>query len=805
MNKLYNLSNPQYGIWLTEQFFQNTSIGNISGTIVIDNVVDFEKLEKALNIYVQRNDSIRLHFVILDDAKVKQYISDFSPFSISVIDIDKESFNTVTSKNATERFFLTDSNLYKFSLFRFPDNTGAIQVTFHHLIADAWTMSLFISETMSIYEKLLNNEEISTQKNPSYETFLEDENSYLNSIKFKQDQEFWNNVFNFEPEVAKLKEPENTLFPNTAAIRKSYTLEAEKYTQILDFCKINKISIFTFIISIYSIYLSKITNLDNVTIGTPILNRSNFIQKQTSGMFASTIPINMQIDKNISFIELAQTISQKQMSMFRHQKYPYIKLLETINNNYPNTGNLYDVCISYQNARDTNRKRNINYHTNWLFNGHISDSLDLHFYDMDNKNTLDIYYDYQIEKFNNIEIENIHNRILNIVDQVLLNKSIIINDIEIITKEEKDIILGFNNSVSDFPKDKNIIELFNEQVNINPNSIALHFENKSFTYKQLNDRANELAFFLQNNNIKSQDVVAIFMDKSIEAIISILAITKIGAIYLPIDIDYPDERISYILQDSNAKCIITSKCFEQKLNYNLPIYLADIDNSNIYNKEINNISTDISSDSIAYIMYTSGSTGKPKGVLITHKGIVRLVKNTNYITFNIGDKILQTGSIVFDACTFEIWGALLNGLELYLLKKSDLLNPIFFEKYILENNITTLFLTTALFNKFCEANPLMFKKLKYLLTGGEAVSKKHMKIAKEANPNLNIVHVYGPTENTTFSTYYNVTNNFNTIPIGFPIANTTCYIVSKLGGLEPLNTPGELLVGGDGVSKRIFK
>ncbi len=192
--------------------------------------------------------------------------------------------------------------------------------------------------------------------------------------------------------------------------------------------------------------------------------------------------------------------------------------------------------------------------------------------------------------------------------------------------------------------------------------------------------------------------------------------------------------------------------------------------------------------------------------MIPNRAIVRLVKNTNFIKFSKGDRILQTGSIAFDASTFEIWGALLNGLELFLLKKTDLLNPTYFSDYIKRNKISSLFLTTSLFNRFCEENPKMFGVLKYLLIGGEALSFKHIKAVRDANPNLHIVNGYGPTENTTFSAYYDIKDtSLGFIPIGFPLANSTCYVVSTCGTLQPIGVPGELWVGGDRTCFRLFK
>ena len=204
-------------------------------------------------------------------------------------------------------------------------------------------------------------------------------------------------------------------------------------------------------------------------------------------------------------------------------------------------------------------------------------------------------------------------------------------------------------------------------------------------------------------------------------------------------------------------------------------------------------------------MYTSGSTGKPKGVMVKHKNIIRLVKNNNFITFHESERILQTGSIVFDACTFEIFGALLNGFELYIIKKSELLDASLLQDYLIKNNITTLWLTAPLFNQLCEENPHMFRSVKTLLTGGDVLSPKHINMVRTANPNLKVINGYGPTENTTFSCCFTIDKEYaNSIPIGKPISNSTAYVVSSFGQLNPIGIPGELWVGGDRCFSWIF-
>ena len=269
-----------------------------------------------------------------------------------------------------------------------------------------------------------------------------------------------------------------------------------------------------------------------------------------------------------------------------------------------------------------------------------------------------------------------------------------------------------NNTSTIYDSDKTVIKLFEEQIYKTPGKVAVVYGNEKLTYRQLNKKANQLANYIKKYfKIKKQDKIAIFMKKSIESIVAILATMKLGAIFVPIDIEYPEERIDFILKNSKAKLVLTlrqhSKLLNtkiEKLNINLKgnIYNSD----NIYNPENN-----LTPEDLIYVMYTSGSTGTPKGVMVKHINVVRLVKDTNYIDFSKCKKILQTGSIVFDACTFEIWGALLNGLALYIINKNELLNTTTLEKYLISNKIDTLWLTAPLFNQLSEENPYMFRSV----------------------------------------------------------------------------------------------
>ncbi len=418
------------------------------------------------------------------------------------------------------------------------------------------------------------------------------------------------------------------------------------------------------------------------------------------------------------------------------------------------------------------------------------------------ENKMCIQFSYNAAVFDKKLVEAAGDHFTKVAQIVTQTDEVKVYEIDLLTEKEKNMIIGtFNHTITEYPRNKTIHQLFEEQVNKTPNQIAVVFGHTKLTYKELNLRANWLASILKERGAGSESIVAIMVQRSIESIVGMLAILKAGGAYLPIDPGYPDERKCYMLQDSGARVLLTTSDLD-------PVFGVQVPETVFLDKHSPCQAEDIEAgctgapNHLAYIMYTSGSTGKPKGTMVEHRNVVRLVKNTNYIQFTQEDRILQTGAIVFDACTFEIWGALLNGLSLYLAEEHVILDAKKLQNVLLENKITILWLTSPLFNQLSDKSPEMFAGLKFLLVGGDTLSPRHINHVMEKCPNLKIINGYGPTENTTFSTCFPIDRIYEeSIPIGKPISNSTAYIVDRYHHLQPVGVYGELWVGGDGVGR----
>lgn len=793
---VYELTNPQKSIWLTEQYYKETNINTICGTIFFEENVDVNLLQETIKIFVKTNESMRTR-IIVEDGVPQQFISNEETSNIEIFNLkDKGELSKLEKEISKTHFNIINSQLFIFKIFKLKNGNGGIIGHLHHLIADAWAFGIMSRELKNIYESLLLTGKYE-ENIPSYLEYIDKEKDYLNSDKFIKDKEYWESGFIKTPDLATIK-PYDNLEDNTKSNRYTASLDKALCNKINEYAKKHGSSAYSFMMAVYSIYLSVVSGIDSIIIGTPFLNRSNFKEKNTMGMFVNTLPNKLDIDWNLKFSEYLQYTTNEQRNMFRHSKYPYDKLLEKIRKEQDLNRSLYDIAISYQNARNDSQESNINYHTYWNYCGNIAESMEIHVFDMDNTGSLQLFYDYQVAKFTEDEVSKIHNRILNIINQVL-EKDLIIKNIEVVTPEEKQqLLVDFNNTKTDYPRNKTIAQVFEEQVKLNPNKPAIVFENETITYKEFNENINKLANYLEETGVEAKDKVVILAEKSIDLYVAIMAILKIGALYVPVDIEYPKERIKLILDDCNPKCVIIDEKYSDLINSQnkctLPL-------KNIDNYSDQNLKCTITAEDGAYIIYTSGSTGKPKGVVVPNRGVVRLVKNTNYIEFKENDRILQNIAVVFDASTFAIFGSLLNGLTMYPINKDKLLDFEYLENYIKENDINIINLTVSLFNKLIEYNPKIFSKTRSVLIGGEQVLPKTVNIFMQNNPNSEIVNVYGPTENSNLSCCHIIKKEYTkSIPIGIPVSNSTCYVLSKNMQLLPIGIHGELYVGGDGVA-----
>ncbi len=375
--------------------------------------------------------------------------------------------------------------------------------------------------------------------------------------------------------------------------------------------------------------------------------------------------------------------------------------------------------------------------------------------------------------------------------------------------ERRQVLEEWNDTKAEFPSEKCVHELFEEQAERAPGSVAVVFEKQHLSYGELNSRANKLADYLRGLGVAPGIPVGICAERSIEMMVGMLGILKAGGAYVPLEPGYPAERLSFMIRNAGVKVVLAQKRVASRLPSGLAqvVFLEGADELTP-GASLAGPRAQPNPDSLAYVMYTSGSTGEPKGVETTHRSIVRLLFGVDYARFGSDEVFLQAAPISFDASTLEIWGALLHGAKL-VLYPGVVPTPHELRELLLANSVTTLWLTSSLFNMVIDEAPDVLSSVRQLLVGGEALSPKHIQRALELLPNTQLINGYGPTETTTFATCYRIPKNMgqsvSPIPIGRPIANTTVYVLDRKLQPVPIGVPGELFIGGDGVARGYLK
>ena len=800
-----NLTNAQKSIWVTEQYYKGSSINNICGTAVIQEKVDFERLKESIQIVCKKHDNFWLEFK-LNKGNVEQVLSEKKEIQIDTINIaGKNQLELERNKIVKTRFQLENSKLFKFYIFKFIDGKGAFMLNIHHLISDAWTLALICNDIIKTYSELIQNKEVETKAIYSYIDYIKSEQQYQESEKYNKDKQYWLERFKTIPEVATIPGSikGNIDETNPLGNRKQYEISKENIEMIKKYCKENKISLYNFFMAIYAIYIGEVSNLDEFTIGTPILNRTNYKEKNAAGMFINMAPFKININENIEFKEFIKNIARDSMDMLKHQKYSYQCLLEELRKENKSIPNLYNILLSYQITNAKQNEGNIEYETEWTFNGYCADNIDIQIYDLNDTGNLNIAYDYKTSIYKEIDIENVHERILNIIKQVISKDEIKLSEIDIVTPEEKEkLLVEFNKTELKYDENIPFIKYFEKQVEKTPDDIAIVFEDKEMTYRELNERANSLAYKLRENEVINNTVVGILLERSFEMLISMLAVLKSGGSYIPIAPDYPKDRIEYMLEDSEATIILTSQNRRNLADKKL----INVKDERIYENHKENLENISKPEDLSYLIYTSGSTGTPKGVMLKQKNLSNFYNSMKNIIEYLKDgknhKILSITTVSFDIFGFETLMSLTRGLTVYLTSENGQKMTSKIERIVKDSNVEIMQTTPSVMKFHLENlnDENSLKSLKYIMLAGEPLTKTLVDRIKQIIPNVTIYNGYGPSETTIFSTIGNATNQ-EEITIGRPINNTQIYILNKNKKVMPQGTIGELYISGDGVGK----
>lgn len=799
-SEFYPLSAAQKRMYLLSQMDNANTIYNLPYFMLVEGKLDVAKVEAAFGNIIQRHEALRTCFCIVEGEPV-QKINELVKFTVPCRTSEIENIDNIVAE-FIRPFNLTEAPLMRVELVKFSENKHFLMFDMHHIVSDGTTMGILIKEFTELY--LGNN---LSEIKINYKDYAVWEKEYLTSEYVQRQKQYW--LDRFSDEIAVLNLPTDYKRPKQPSYegrRTRFNLPIEVKKEIDKLSQRTNATSYMILLAAYNILLFKYTGQQDIVVGSPVIGRPRSELTSVAGMFVNSLAMRNYPKSEYTFIEFLDSVRKNSLDAFKNQSYPYDKLIEELDITAHSSGNpLFDTMFSVQNMElgefdiEGLKFNNYQYETGMS-------KFDITLLAEEKNGAVEFELEYKTALFNPKTIERMSSHFLNIITEILKNPDIKLSDIKLISKEEQTQLLNdFNMSKTDFPKEKTLSELFEQQVKENPDRIAVVFRNENITYNELNIRANKLARTLCEKGLKRNGTVALLINRSIDMIIAILAVLKAGCCYLPIDTANPRDRVLDMLEDSGADLLIAHKELLQLAEgtkTDICILEDVLEQSQKENGQ--NLGYAISSESSAYIMYTSGSTGKPKGNITTHYNISRVVKNTNYIEITAEDTLLQLSNYAFDGSTFDIYGALLNGAKLVLVDKDKLLDMKALAELIEGKRVTLFFITTALFNTLVDTKLDSLKNIRKILFGGERVSVRHVQKALDFLGAGKLMHVYGPTESTVFATYYNIDkieSNAISIPIGKPITNTLLFVVDKYNKLQPIGVPGELCISGDGLAK----
>jgi len=788
----YDQSSAQKRMYFLQRMDVNSTAYNISWMVPLGKDIAVNRLESALKQLIARHDSLRTSFITIDNNPV-QKIHDHVPFELDYFEYHD------SIKQFSRPFDLSRAPLLRSGLVKLPGGSQAWWGNMHHIISDGMSMTVLTEDFFALYR----GRELAPLR-LRYKDFSSWQNRLFASGGIKSQEDYWQGLYRGEIPVLDLpgdyKRPEVFTF---AGNHYRFRLEPDLAAGFRELGTGYGGTLYMNILAVLNTLFYKYTGQRDIIIGSAVAGRRHEDLQHIIGMFVNMLPMRNYPGADRTYESFLKEVIAHGVEAFENQDVQFEELVGKLElERDPSRHPLFDVSLVVQNFRQVKEWYG-DFAADGDYNNDVTESyrntavkFDITFTAREEGE--DIYFDigYYTGIFKEETVIRLVSHFKNIVKAVVNNPCIKLKDIEIISKAEKDLLLyEWNDTAAAYSADRTIHELFAEQAGKSPDSTAVIGRGQTtdeiiITYRRLNEKSDQLAAVLKEKGVTFDTTAAIMMQRSIDMIVAILGILKAGGAYLPIDPEYPEDRKQYMLKDSAAEILLTSDAINR------------VPTSPSFSTSTSASTYKVGPANLAYIIYTSGSTGKPKGVMVDHRNVVRLVKQANIIDFHPHQRLLMTGSIIFDVTTFEIWGPLLNGSVLYLADKDMQLDLEQLRDTVINQDISVLHLIPQLFYQVLMNFPGTFANLDYFLVGGDMVRPDPVNRLRNRYPHIKILHCYGPTENTTFSTVLPVDKDYHeTIPIGKPIGNSSVYILDTRGRLQPIGAAGELCTGGDGVAR----
>ncbi|AXG72409.1 gramicidin S synthase 2 [Kordia sp. SMS9] len=798
----YPLSSTQEKFYFLNQLNKNSTVYNQPLAFMLTGSVDKDKLTKAFQDIIAHHEIFRVCFTLLNDSPV-QSITENVPFQIEFFKATLAESSEIIS-TFIRPFDLSSAPLLRVGLIQIEEEKHILITDRHHIISDGVSLGIFMRDVMQVYEgkemtpvQLHYKDYAVWQQSEAFKTTLESQKQY------------WQEVFETPPSILKLQtdfERPSVISYNGAGF--NFEIGTEQTRALNDLAKSLNTTLFSVVLGAFKIMLYKLTNQKDVIVGTPVAGRRHADVENMMGVFINVLALRNQIDDKDNLHTFLQRIHETSINSLENQEYPYEKLVDDLDITRDTSRNpLFDVMFVYKDATPIAMQAANLELKEYSLKADTS-QMDLIFHVDTTENGINLSFQYATDLFQQSTIEKFAKYFKKIISQ--LRSNVALGDINILDAQETARIKEFSKPEISFEVEDTIITSFERQVQQFPNEKALVYNNASLTYKELNERSNQLAAYLTNQGVAKGDLVGLILNRSEDIVIGILGILKSGGAYLPIDFKLPENRVTYMLESSNAKLLLGHA--EHLEAYKSIITTHDIQNAAIQEYSTKNVNRERTASDLAYCIFTSGSTGIPKGVLMEDSAVVSLVEGLSQTVYNNLDAGLRVGLIAsyyFDASCQQIFGALLKGHCVYITEEKERMDGEELYHFYKRNKIEVSDGTPTHLGMLLRGvqGSINLPDLKAWLLAGEALPKGLVRDFYDhlAIPGTVIYNLYGPTEACVDSTFYKVTpenlDKYDTLPIGIPLPNERIYIVDSSGNPVPQGVVGELCIAGAGLAR----
>jgi amino acid adenylation domain-containing protein/non-ribosomal peptide synthase protein (TIGR01720 family) len=706
-------------------------------------------------------------------------------------------------------FDLTRPPLMRSALIRVDDSSWRFVWSYHHLVLDGWSVPMLLKEVMLAYQALAQGREASLDAPPAFREYV----AWLEAQDLSAAEAFWREELKGFVAPTRLLAPasSNPSIPETESQGEEWhQLTPELTSSLSTLSSRHQLTLATLVQGAWALLTSRYSGDEDVLFGTTFSGRSAPLDGIESmlGLLINTLPVRVGIRGDERLLPWLQELQNRQAELRRYEFSPLVEiqrwsdvpagqpLFETllVFENYPVDRALTEEGVS-PHVKDVRYFEKTNYPLALV----AAPGRELSFRML-----------YDLRRFETSSMRRILRHLERLLSEFASDPERRLSALSMLSAAEREQVLSdWNRTATDYPAGSSLQTLFEIQVEAAPEAIAVVAGDSHLSRGELSSRANRIAHALRRRGVGPEVCAGILMERSPEWVTGIVGIVKAGGVYVPLPSDSPPERLTHIIDDAGISVVLA----QERMLPRLPpsdVHVIALDgpweSEGVEGGESAPCQT--SGDSLAYVIYTSGSTGIPKGVAVPHRAVSRLVLNTDYVPLDGSDVVAHASNESFDAATFEIWGPLLSGGLLVVVPKETALAPRGFADFLREERITTMFVTTALFNHLVREAPDIFRPLRHLLFGGEGVSPHWVRELMQGGPPERLLHVYGPTENTTFTTWECVTavaEDAVSVPIGRAIANSEVYLVDSDLNPVPVGVAGELATGGDGLARSYLK